>query len=131
MSYDEYMEFMGANSGEFVMSVNPNKIDSLFEVRDFAFNNVLVMIAADGVFEAEERTFAEDLAKRYGYDLKRVQQMFDMAQNGSLVIRMPENQKQRRKIFTMMEKAAKADGSIGTEEQQLLDSIKQQYPMVA
>ncbi|NVO01682.1 MAG: TIM44-like domain-containing protein [Bacteroidetes bacterium] len=131
MGYDEYMSFMGANSSDYVMSVNPNKVDSLFEVRDYAFNNVLVMIAADGVFAAEERTFAEELAKRYGYDLKRVQQMFDMAQNGSLVIRMPENQKQRRKIFTMMEKAARADGTISAEEQQLLDSIKEQYPMAA
>ncbi len=53
--------------------------------------------------------------------------MFNMAQNGKLVLRMPDKEKQRIKIYQMMEKAAKVDGKISIEEQALLNYIKKQY----
>ena len=40
---------------------------------------------------------------------------------------MPEDQKKQKKIFKLMEKAAQADQNVSPEEQQLLDSIRQQY----
>ena len=42
--------------------VKPSKVDGLYAVRDYAFNNVLLMIAADGIFDSEEMVFAEKLA---------------------------------------------------------------------
>lgn len=104
-----------------------DKLDSLFDVRDYAFNNVLIMIAADGVFDAQEKLFAEKIAKKWGYSVNKLKPMFDMALNGQLIIRMPDNEKQRKKIFKLMLKAAQADNNICKEEQSLLDNIKQQY----
>jgi len=127
----EYQSYYSDNSGELVGGVNPNKIDGLFEVRDFALNNLLIMMAADGKFEAEEKALAERIAKRWGYKLEKIQPMFDMAKGKSLVVRMPDNQKQRKKIFHLMEKAAKVDGNVSKEEQELLDNIKKQYPFAA
>jgi len=123
-SYGEYYE---DNSDQYAAGVAPAKLDSLFSVRDFAFNNVLIMMAADGVFAAEEKEYAQKLAKRWGYDLGRIQPMFDMAMNGSLVLRMPDNPKQAKKIYIMMEKVAKADGNVSPEEQALLDKLKSDY----
>ncbi len=127
----EYQSYFSDNSSDFVGSVNPNKIDGLYEVRDFALNNLLIMIAADGVFDAEEKALAERIAKRWGYNLDKIQPMFEMAKSGQLVIRMPDNQKHRKKIYHLMEKAAKVDGTVSIEEQQLLDSIKKEYPFAA
>jgi len=59
--------------------------------------------------------------------LGRIQPMFDMAMNGSLVLRMPDNPKQAKKIYIMMEKVAKADGNVSPEEQALLDKLKSDY----
>ena len=41
-------------------------MSKLYDVRDYAFNNVMVMIAADGVFDEEEQKFAPQLAKKWG-----------------------------------------------------------------
>jgi len=127
----EYQSYFSDNSSDLVGAANPNKIDGLFAVRDFAFNNLLIMMAADGVFDTEEIALAERIAKRWGYNIDKIQPMFDMAKSGSLVIRMPDSQKHRKKIYHLMEKAANVDGSVSLEEQQLLDNIKKQYPFAA
>lgn len=114
-------------SSSMIGKVDTDKLDDLFDVRDYAFNNVLIMIAADGVFDTQEKEFAEKIAKKWGYSINKIQPMFDMAMNGQLVIRMPGNPKQKKKIFKLMLKAAQADNSVCKEEQQLLDNIKQQY----
>ncbi len=108
-------------------SVDTDKLDSLYGVRDFAFNNVLIMIAADGIFDSNEQQFAQKIAKRWGYSPKKLKPMFDMAKNGKLVIRMPNDTKQQKKIFKLMQKAAKADHNVCHEEQSLLDNIQQHY----
>lgn len=127
MTIAEYEEYLAANRDNFAYSVKPSFIDKLYDVRDFAFNNVMVMIAADGVYADEERAFAEELAKKWGYDTSRLEPFFQMAKGGRLTLRMPDDAKKQRKIFKLMEKAAMADQNISPEEQQLLDSIRQQY----
>lgn len=131
MDTHEYQGYYSENSGDLVGAVKPDKIDGLYEVRDFALNNLLIMIAADGVFDAEEKALAERIAKKWGYNLNKIQPMFEMAKQGHLVVRMPDNDKQRKKIYHLMEKAAAIDGNISKEEQELLDNIKKQYPFAA
>jgi hypothetical protein len=123
----EYKDYYQENKNDFVAGIDIGKLENLFDVRDYAFNNVLVVMAADGKFEAQEIEMAQKLAKKWGYKVDRIQPMFDMAKSNGLVIRMPEDQKKRQKIFKLMEKAAAIDGMISPEEQQLLDSVKQQY----
>jgi hypothetical protein len=53
-----------------------------------------------------------------------------MALSGNLVIKMPENQAKRVKIFRLMEKAAAID-RITAEERELLDSIRDEYGIPA
>jgi hypothetical protein len=95
--------------------------------RDFAFNNLLILIAADGVMDVKEKEFAEKMARKWGYNVKRIQPMFEMARNGKLVIKMPEDIKQKEKIYKMLEKAAEIDGSVCSQERSLLNHIKKEY----
>lgn len=127
MSQQDYLNYFKSNSNLFIANVNPKKLDAMYKVRDFAFNNVLIMIAADGVFDVEEVNFANKLAKKWGYAPSKLEGMIDMARNNQLVVRMPEDKKDREKIYKLMQKAAAIDGNISSEEQALLDSIKQQY----
>ncbi|PLX12216.1 MAG: hypothetical protein C0594_02705 [Marinilabiliales bacterium] len=127
MSMEEYYNYYSANAAAFSIPVKPEKTDVLYKVRDYAFNNVLLMIAVDGVFDAEEKKFAESLAKKWGYNVDKIQPMFQMAQNGKLVLRMPEDPKQRKKIYEMMNKAAQVDGNISEEEQNLLNTVRDRY----
>ncbi|HBS86502.1 MAG: hypothetical protein A2W91_19995 [Bacteroidetes bacterium GWF2_38_335] len=127
MNPGAYMNYYSAHAVEFIAQVDPSKMDSMYKVRDYAFNNLLIMIAADGVFDSEEQKYAEKMAKKWGYNVSKLEPMFKMAQGGSLTLRMPDDPKDREKIYKMMEKAANADGSIGKEEQELLDYMKNTY----
>jgi ribosomal protein L37AE/L43A len=126
-SLNEYMEYFKANAQDFMAKLNPNKIDQMYKVRDYAFNNVLIMIAADGVFDLQEIEFANSLARKWGYNTNKVQGLIEMARNNQLVIQMPEDKKERVKIYKLMEKAANADNKIVDEEKQLLDFIRDKY----
>lgn len=127
MSISAYNEWLSSNKSDLSYSVDTGLIDKLYDVRDFAFNNVMLVIAADGVYADAERQFAESLAKKWGYSVEKLQPFFAMAQNSQLVIRMPEDSKKQKKIFKLMKKAAESDQNISSAEQKLLDYIKLQY----
>ncbi len=130
MSLSEYQSFRSDNSGSMSYDVNPSLIDKLMDVRDYAFNNVMVVIAADGDMSEEEHAFAMELASKWGYNVEKIEPLFDMALNGNLVIKMPEEQKKRNKIYKLMVKAAEID-EITEEEQELMDRIREEYGIPA
>lgn len=127
MTLNDYYSYYAMNGAAFAGGIKPNAIDNVLDVRDYAFNNALIVMACDGVFAQEERDYAEQLAKKFGYNVDKVEPMFQMAQNGQLSLKMPEDQKKREKVFRLMEKAASIDGTVDPNERQLLDSLKQQY----
>ncbi len=127
MTMQEYREYQNRHKSDFTYRVKPERFEGLFDVRDYAINNMMVMIAADGVFGEEERRFADDLARKWGYDVSKLEPFFQMARSGRLVIRMPEDSGKQRKIFKLMRKAAEADQHISPEEELLLDDIRQRY----
>ncbi len=99
-------------------------LDEIFDVRDYAFNNMLMMIAADGKLTDEEIEFANTLAKKWGYNVEKIQALLEMATNRKLVLRLPQDMKKRGKIITMMEKTANLDNNFSMEEQQLMQEVK-------
>lgn len=127
LGVSEYKNYYQSNKDDLVAGIDIDKLESLYDVRDYAFNNVLVVMAADGVFAEEEIMMATNLAKKWGYNLNRISPMFEMAKNGGLVIRMPDDMKKRQKIFRLMEKAAAIDGTVSPEEKALLDAVSLQY----
>jgi len=127
LSMAEYADYYSQNSKDFAYKIDPSLTDDLATVKDFAFNNMMIVMASDGVFADDEKELATELAKKWGFKADSIQLMFDMARAGRLVIRMPEDSGKRKKIYLLMEKAANADGNISNEEQQLLDYIKETY----
>ena len=127
MSLSDYNDWLSSNSSDLSYSVDTGLIDKLYDVRDFALNNLMLVIAADGVYAEEEKKFSEDLAKKWGYSVEKLQPFFSMAMNSQLVIRMPEDMKKQAKIFKLMKKAAEADQIVSPEEQKLLDYIVKEY----
>ena len=127
MTMSEYDAYVSEHGKDFAYKVSPGLLNKVYDVRDFALNNVMVMIAADGRFDAEEERFAREMARKWGFNVKQLAPMFEMAKNGRLVIKMPEARKQRERIYKLMKKAAMADNEMAPEEQQLLDSVKKQF----
>ena len=124
-----YLESVGEvqETGGFAVMADVEKLDDMLDVRDFAFNNVAVMVAADNQVTDDEMALMRKLAKKWGYNVNKIEPTIEMAVNKRLSIRMPDNLKKRKKIVDLMEKAAKVDGLISTEEQQLLDNMRAEY----
>ncbi len=123
----EYSNYLLQQKSEKVASLNIKDLDSLYEVRDFAFNNVLIMLARDGTVNELELAFAKKLAKKWGYNIGKINHIFEMAKSGRLVIRMPEKISYRKKIYKLMEKAANSDNNICLSEKKLLEQIRERY----
>src|SRR5262249_24552799 len=99
--------------------------DRLYDVRDYAFNNLMVMIAADGVFADEERKMAEDVARRLGYSkVPDLEALFQMASHGRMSLKMPVDPGKHARIIQAMQTAALADGTVSPEERKILDYLQ-------
>lgn len=124
MSSNEYNSFKKSSTTSFVVDKKIDYLEDMFNVRDYALNNILMMVAADGRITEEEINFVNTLAKKWNYDVNKIQGFLQLAKNNKLVIRMPQDAKQKQKIIALMEKAAQLDNTVTTEEQALLEQVR-------
>ena len=82
-------------------------------------------MAADGVFDEQEKNHVNQLAKQFKYNEAQVSGWVMLAQQKKLSLIWPHAQEDKKKVYAMMEKAAMADDQIQPEEQMLLDQAKQ------
>ena len=107
--------------------VKPKHFDQLYDVKDYALVNMMVVLAADGLYSDEEREFAREVAKSLGFNPEGLESLFAQASAGRLGIRMPHQVAKRGSIFKLMEQAARADGRIDPAEQAILDEVRKSY----
>jgi len=122
----EYDVFFAQNRQFFTAGVPLARLDAMMKVRDYAFNNVLLMLAADGAISEPELKFARQIARRWGYAPDKLEGFLSLAKNNQLVMRIPEKPKDREKVYRMMCNAAAADNAIAPQEQALLDFYRTQ-----
>lgn len=120
-------DYVNISSKTMTSSVKSSVLDGVYDIRDYALNNIMMIIAADGVFDARERELAEAAAKKFGYKTAIIEPLFKQAASGRLGIKMPEDRKKRAKIYSLMFKAAMADNDLSSEESRLLDEVKKVY----
>lgn len=106
-------------------------LDPAFAARDYAFNNVLVILGADGAISIEEANFAQQLARRMGYDAKKLAGMLELARQRQLPLRLPEDRKTAEKVLRLMSEAAAADKTISPEERAMLDQLQRRITTLA
>jgi predicted lipid-binding transport protein (Tim44 family) len=121
---DEYAALGATQKPVMATGVAIKQLDPLFSTRDYALNNVMMILGIDGQLTPDELCFAQNLAHKMGYDLKKLAGMFDLAINRKLVLRLPEDRKSADKVFKLMETAAIADSKISAPEQALLDEVR-------
>jgi hypothetical protein len=125
LSADEYRGLADQQKAAMTTRVALKELDPIFRARDYAFNNVLMMIGIDGAITPNETAFAQALSRRMGYDAKKIAGLFELARNRQLALRLPEDRKTAAKVLKLMEKAARADSQISAPEQALLDEVRQ------
>lgn len=127
LTFEGYKNYVSSAGRTLQTKVSSKVIDGLYDVKDYAFNNVMIMISADGVFAEEEKQMAADLAKKWNYRIERLEPLFNMAGGGRLSIRMPDDTGKRKKIYDLMVKFAEADNRIAPEEKELLAFVRDRY----
>ncbi|MBI3511612.1 MAG: TIM44-like domain-containing protein [Bacteroidetes bacterium] len=131
MNANEYNVFANESQVPLVTHAGVSDLDPLFKVRDYAFNNVMMVICADGKINQQELEFCMKFARKLGYDNSKIAGMFDLTKGRALTLRLPENRKQAEKVFAIMQKAAAADGHIAPEEQAILNDVQNRINQMA
>ncbi len=131
MSPMEYSAMADEQQLPLVTHVGIKDLDPLFKVRDYAINNVMMIIFADGKMEQSELEFAMKLTRKLGYDSKKIAGFVSLGQNRQLTLRLPENKKSAQKVYDIMFKAANADGQIHPEEKAILDDVQSRIQQMA
>jgi len=126
-SIGEYKQRIAGNVPDELIAFGVDKADDLMDVRDYAFNNALIVMAADGYFATEEELFAKALAKKFGYNPAKIQPAIELAKNKKLVLRMPDDPKKHAKIIRLMDKAAMADQQMTTAEAELMSYVHSNF----
>ena len=120
---EEYKALADGKKSAMATGVKTTQLDPLYAARDYVFNNALMMLGVDGELSPDELAFGQRLARRMGYDAKKLAGLFELAKNRTLVLRLPEDRKTAIKVQRLMEKAARADQNITASEQALLDEV--------
>jgi predicted lipid-binding transport protein (Tim44 family) len=123
MNASEYSDIAEEEQLPLITNVGVKDLDPLFKVRDYAVNNVMMIIFADGKMEESELAFALKLMKKLGYDSKKIGGFISLGQNRQLTLRLPEDKKSAQKVYDIMFKAANADGEIHQTEKLILDDV--------
>jgi hypothetical protein len=112
LAAEDYKSLADGQKSALTTRVSVKQLDPLFAVRDYAFNNVLMVIGSDGAITLEELAFAQQLARDMGYDVKKLEGMLELATNRKLALRLPEDRKSADKVLKKMEQAALADHKV-------------------
>ena len=124
-SMKDYLKLRSEAVGqEKKLEPQPVNINSLYGVKDYAFNNMMVIIGADGIFSAPERQMAKEVANGLGFKEDRIKELFQQALARRLTLRMPLNLRDRAKVIALMEKAATVDGNVAAAEAALIEQAK-------
>jgi tellurite resistance protein len=131
LGYGEYQAMVQAKQYQMTTNAGAGDLDPLYKVRDYAFNNIMMILVADGQVTTGEQEHMNQLARKLGYDTKKLAGLFELARNRQLVIRLPEEKSAAEKVYKAMHKAAMADGTIAPEEQAILDDVQSHISRMA
>ena len=122
MSADEFRAFMDQQNAK-VAAAAQKQMDDRMTYRDYALNNVLIVIGADGVFDQREVAYVKKVAGEWGFPKDRLAGLIQEAQAHRLSLKQPQNEKHRQKMLKLMTKAAMADGGMSQEEKAILEQM--------
>lgn len=131
LAAENYQALAARQKPALTTHVAAKQLDPLFAMRDYAFNNVMMIIGSDGAITLDEISFAQQLSRKMGYDLKKLAGMFELAKSRTLVLRLPADRKSGDKVLKLMEQAALADHAISPQEQALLAEVRRHIEAIA
>ena len=76
-----------------------DQLDDLFNVRDYALNNVLMMVAAGWAYYAGGGAVYNDVGQKNGITILEKFRVYFFGKNNKLVLRMPQDAKQKQKLL--------------------------------
>lgn len=124
MNPTDYRNYCNENSSRFDFAVKVEQLDAIMTTKEYAINNIMCIIAADGKMSIEELQFLEEFATKMKFNKKAKSGIIAAAKQNRLRLAFPEEQKAKEKIYELMVEAAKADGVIQPQEQMILDHVK-------
>jgi hypothetical protein len=131
-SYDQFNEFKkGFNSSPRVQQTVELKFSSQsLQLRDYALNNIMVILNADGQLTTDEKKFALRVTKLLGYKNEEMAILWEQGATKKMGIQMPADKKKQQKIYKLMQKAAESDKLMTVAEMAILKQISEKYELL-
>lgn len=123
-SNSEYYAYIMEHKKRFSFAIKQKRLDSLLSVKEFAIQNVMAVIAADGKITEEEEQFLDEFASKLKFKKSEKESIIALAKQNRLQLTLPEDQSAREKIYALMQDAAEADGVVQPQEKMILDYVK-------
>ena len=121
LSPTEYLQYLERRS-----SSVPSRglVDPLLSIKDYAFCNLLILMAmADGFVDFDEDKI-QRLAKLWGYRLDRLTGTMSAAKARKLKLQMPGSTKGRRAVFDLMDKAGGSQEYFDESGQKIFEHLR-------
>ncbi len=86
-------------------------------------NSVVSMLAADGEIEQQEIKFLKQLCQRLKVSGEVVEQAFEKYVQGEAYVHLPQDEDEKKRLFSYLLEAVVADGKIAPQERKLLEMV--------
>ncbi len=127
-NYTEYRAFC-EKLGQGILTAKKEKKISTpdLDMRDYALNNMLVIMMSDGQLSEQEKLFARDMSSKLGYNKKKIESLWEHAQAQQMSIMMPNDARKREKVYKIMKKTAEMDALISEKEKAILEDVRVKF----
>lgn len=95
--------------------------------RDYSINNLIVILACDGDLSDKEKQSLRQIARSFGYNVKRIEALWENNQVSRMAIMIPQDEKMREKSWRQIKSALDKNAWLGVKEAGFLDEVKKAY----
>ncbi len=120
MNYSEYATYQSAGANTMM---KPSVLDAVFSVHDCVLYNSLAVLGE--VRAPLNSSQAESIARKWGYRADRIEQLFKLAEAGALPFFLPNDQKSRKRIVSLLGKALGNQAEENISVRKILDFARE------
>lgn len=129
LEYEKFKSGFSSRTAAIPRKKEMQLADIDLKARDYAITNMMVIMMADGHLSDEERDYAVKMAKKLGFNSKKISALWEHTSANKMGIIMPDDKGMQQKVYKFMKKAAKVDGAVSEPEQKILDEVKSKYQL--
>ena len=127
----EYIAFRDSFNNTALTKKQEQRIENKnYQLKDYALNNMMMVAMADGEMHDKERAFLNGIAKKLGYNSKKISELFNQVRGKDLTIKMPSDPEKAKKVLKLMHSIANSDNEFKAKEKEMINEAEKIFGVV-